>query len=126
MRGIFLPTLEADRRFSAKVSRADQVAGRGERAPDGSLLVEDAAFTNTDRALLQLDGAHYRHEANRVQAARDELGSGEVAFDVRVNAPVDDPAAELAEPAIVHRLRRLRDEQRRLRRASERPSTRGS
>ncbi|WP_375483557.1 DUF3263 domain-containing protein [uncultured Jatrophihabitans sp.] len=73
---------------------------------------------DVDREILRLAGARYNHEGHRVVAAYDRFGLSETAFWQQVNRLVDDPAAELAEPEIVHRLRRLRDLRRGRRRAA--------
>lgn len=74
-------------------------------------------LSDVDHGILLLAAARYRWEANREQVALERFGLGPVAFWCRVNRLIDTPGAALAEPAIVARLRRLREQQARMRRA---------
>lgn len=66
-------------------------------------------MTDHDRAVLHLAGVQYRAEGRRLEVARRELGLGATEFWAAVARLLADPDAELTEPVLVHRLRRVRD-----------------
>jgi hypothetical protein len=68
------------------------------------------SMTDTDHQVLQLAGAHYRHEGPRLEVARARFGLTPTGFYATVNRLLDEPAAAVAEPHTVARLRRLRAE----------------
>lgn len=71
-------------------------------------------FTNEDRAVLRLARATgTRRTGSRWRGSGSSLARSH--SGPRANTLLDSPAAEFAEPAIVHRLQRLRDVQRRIR-----------
>lgn len=65
-------------------------------------------MTDDDRLALELAGAHYKYAAVRETHARERLGLSPAAFWQKVNALLDEPAAEAEMPLVVRRLRRLR------------------
>lgn len=71
-----------------------------------------------DRLVLDIADRRYLHAGARDEAVRVELGWTSTRWAQRVNLLLDDPAAALERPMLVARLRRVRDGQRRLRRAS--------
>lgn len=71
----------------------------------------------TDLDIVRMAAAHYRYEANRIEAARDRFGLSAVHFWQRVATLIEDPTVAIAEPMIVARLRRQRDARLRLKRA---------
>jgi len=70
------------------------------------------SLTAADRTALELAGATYKYAAVRESHAREQLGLGPVEFWQRVNALLDDPAAEAELPLVVRRLRRMRSARR--------------
>ena len=69
---------------------------------------EAVSLSDADRTALELAGATYKYPAVRETHAREQLGLGPVEFWARVNALLDDPAAEAELPLVVRRLRRMR------------------
>lgn len=72
---------------------------------------------DTDREILRLANAHYRFEAHRLQAARERFDLSPVRFYQAVNRLLDDADAIASCPALVMPLRRVREQQGRLKRA---------
>lgn len=68
-----------------------------------------------DDALLRLWGQSWTYTGRRDQAVTEETGLTPTRAAQRVNALLDDRDALEAHPAIVNRLRRIRDQQRRSR-----------
>lgn len=58
-----------------------------------------------DRGILALEGRTFRYVGAKERAIREELGMSKVAYYVRLNALLDEPAALRAAPAVVNRLR---------------------
>lgn len=63
---------------------------------------------DTDLAVLAFAKRRYRHEGRREADIRAELDMTTTAYTQQLNRLLDDPAAVLAEPELVARLRRLR------------------
>ena len=74
------------------------------------------ALTDLDRAVLDIAGRRFHHWGAREAVVRAELGLSMTAYAQRLNALLDNPAAYVAEPMLVKRLRRVRDEARARRR----------
>ncbi len=66
----------------------------------------------TDVELVQLLGTTRLRQGWLEQQVRDQAGMSLAQAWQRVLQAIDDPAVEAAEPAIVHRLRRVRDQHR--------------
>jgi len=69
--------------------------------------VTAARLAEEDRAVLRLAGEHWNNAAAKEQAIRDRFGISPVRFYQRLAALMSSPAAEAAEPVIVHRLQRV-------------------
>lgn len=67
-----------------------------------------AAVDDLDRAILDLEQRRYLHAGAKVTAIA-ALGLSPTGYYQRLNRLLDDPAAALARPQLVARLRRLRD-----------------
>ena len=76
-----------------------------------------ADLTDDDRALLTFAGRLYRQSGAREQAIRDELGLTGTRYHQRLDQLLDRPEALVVEPMLVRRLRRIRDDAQRRRRA---------
>ncbi|GAA1484221.1 DUF3263 domain-containing protein [Brachybacterium fresconis] len=72
---------------------------------DTSLPGPQGALTERDRQILALESRTFRYVGAKERAIREEIGISKVAYYVRLNALLDDPAALRAAPAVVHRLR---------------------
>ena len=72
-------------------------------------------LTDDDAALLAFELDWYRSAGVKEQAIRDAFGISATTYYARLNRIIDDPAALAAEPVLVNRLRRLRDQRRRAR-----------
>ena len=69
-------------------------------------------LNDRDRATLDLAAAHYAHAGRREHDIAETFGESAARFWQRVNALLDQPEAEAAMPAVVRRLRRLREARR--------------
>ncbi|GAA1308470.1 MAG: DUF3263 domain-containing protein [Brachybacterium tyrofermentans] len=83
-------------------------AGRGD-APDDvsdqSLPGPQGGLVERDRMILALESRTFRYVGAKERAIREEIGISKVAYYVRLNSLLDDPAALRAAPAVVNRLR---------------------
>ncbi|MCV2395969.1 DUF3263 domain-containing protein [Actinotalea sp. M2MS4P-6] len=70
-------------------------------------------MTDTDRAILTIEGQHWRHAGTKEAAIHEQLGLSPTAYYQRLNRLLDDPEAVAASPLVVHRLRRIRVRRRR-------------
>jgi hypothetical protein len=64
---------------------------------------------DVDRVLLDIATRFYLMEGHRARAFREESGLTDLQAWARINRLLDDPAAAVAEPERVGRLRRQRD-----------------
>jgi hypothetical protein len=62
-------------------------------------------LSERDRRILELESRTFRYVGSKERAIREEIGLSKVAYYVRLNALLDDPAALRAAPAVVNRLR---------------------
>lgn len=67
-------------------------------------------LSDTDRAVLDLAARTYQQEGAREQAIHDQLGMTATRFWQSVNRLLDDPDAYRAQPVLIKRLRRVRDQ----------------
>lgn len=70
--------------------------------PSGSPL------SDRDRRILALESRTFRYVGAKERRIREELGMTPLAYVVRLNALLDEPAALREAPALVHRLRARR------------------
>lgn len=73
-------------------------------------------LTARGRAALAFERLHWRHPGAKDAAVRELFDLSPTRYAQQLNELLDYPAALRAEPAVVHRLRRLRDQRRRARR----------
>lgn len=69
-------------------------------------------LTRRDRAILDLERTWWKYPGAKVTAIREHIGCTEVRYYQLVGALIDRPEALAADPLLVKRLRRLRDERR--------------
>lgn len=69
-----------------------------------------------ERAVLVFERRRWKHVGAKEQAIRDEFGISPTHYYQILNALLDDPAALAHSPALVNRLRRVREARRRERR----------
>lgn len=80
-----------------------------ERVPsEVALPGPQGALTERDRRILALEGRTFRYVGAKERAIREEIGLSKIAYYVRLNALLDEPAALRAAPAVVNRLRARR------------------
>ena len=80
-----------------------------ERVPsEVALPGPQGALTERDRRILALEGRTFRYVGAKERAIREEIGLSKVAYYVRLNALLDEPAALRAAPVVVNRLRARR------------------
>lgn len=66
-------------------------------------------MTPRDTTVLEIAARRYRHPGARIEAIRVELGMSETRFAQVLGSLLEDVEAEREHPALVRRLRRLRD-----------------
>lgn len=76
-----------------------------------------AGLTERERAVLEFEASWWLLAGSRPkrQAIREELGISPTSYYATVEALIDRPDAELAQPLVIARLRRRRTERRRAR-----------
>lgn len=72
-------------------------------------------LTPTDRTILAIESQRWKYPGAKEARALEILGMTPTRYYQVRDALIDHPAAEAAEPALIHRLRRLRDQRRRAR-----------
>ncbi len=70
------------------------------------------SLSEQDLAILALEKQWWRYEGTKHQAIRDRLGLSPTRYYQILNALLDDPAALMAEPVVVRRLQRQRQNRR--------------
>lgn len=65
-----------------------------------------------ERAVLDFELRQWKHAGAKEEAIRSRLGISATAYHQILNALLDDPAALAYRPALVTRLRRIRDARR--------------
>lgn len=89
--------------------RTSSESSASERVPsEVALPGPQGALTERDRRILALEGRTFRYVGAKERAIREEIGLSKVAYYVRLNALLDEPAALRAAPAVVNRLRARR------------------
>ncbi|MFC7549738.1 DUF3263 domain-containing protein [Plantactinospora sp. GCM10030261] len=84
--------------------------GAGTEPPAGPTLTE------RERQILDFEGRWWRHAGAKEQAIRDTFDLSATRYYQLLNALLDNPAALVAEPVLIGRLRRLRSTRSRNRR----------
>lgn len=69
-------------------------------------------LTTRDRQLLEFEARWWRSPGAKRQAIADEFDLSETAYYQRLTKLIDNPAALEAQPLVVNRLRRARDQRR--------------
>lgn len=77
-----------------------------------------SGLTDQQQTILDLEGAWWRYPGAKDARIREELGMSSTRYYQILNVLIDDPAALEHAPMTVNRLRRLREQRRRLRTAS--------
>lgn len=72
---------------------------------DASLPGPQGGLSERDRLILALESRTFRYVGAKERAIREEVGLSKVAYYVRLNALLDEPAALRAAPSVVNRLR---------------------
>lgn len=65
-------------------------------------------LSDADERLLALEEQTFRFVGTKERRIREELGMSSLAYHVRLDALLDEPAALAAHPALVNRLRARR------------------
>jgi len=79
--------------------------------------VQDDTLGPQDRTILDLEKQRWRFAGSKETAIREQLGLSATRYYQTLNVLIDNPAALVAEPVLVHRLRRQREHLRRARTA---------
>lgn len=72
-------------------------------------------LTDEELTILDIEKSWWEYAGRKEQTIRERLGISANAFYQRLNAMLDDPRIEAAEPVLVHRLQRVRAERQRSR-----------
>lgn len=88
--------------------RAHEAPSADTAASGVALPGPQGALGERDRRILALEGRTFRYVGAKERAIREEIGLSKVAYYVRLNALLDEPAALRAAPAVVNRLRARR------------------
>ena len=88
--------------------RAPEAPSADPAASGVALPGPQGALGERDRRILALEGRTFRYVGAKERAIREEIGLSKVAYYVRLNALLDEPAALRAAPAVVNRLRARR------------------
>lgn len=75
-------------------------------------------LTDLERQVLAFERRRWKYAGAKESAIRETFGMTATRYHQVLNALIDNPAALAAEPQLVNRLRRLRQERRRTRRAA--------
>lgn len=67
-----------------------------------------AGLSDQDRRILELEARTFRYQGAKERAIREQIGISRIAYYVRLNRLLDDPAALRAAPALIHRLQARR------------------
>lgn len=70
-------------------------------------------MTDTDRAVLDLEGRFWKHTGTKEAAIRAELDMSPTRYYQHLVGLLEDPEALAYAPLVIHRLRRLRGARRR-------------
>ena len=79
-------------------------------------------LTDTDHAILELERGWWKYQGAKETAIMDRLGMSATRYYAALGRLLDNPAAMEADPILVKRLRRVREERRERRRGVTRPS----
>jgi hypothetical protein len=72
-------------------------------------------LTDTETAILEFERHWWKYAGAKETAIRETFGMSATVYYQRLNALIDKPAALAADPMLVRRLVRLRDQRRRVR-----------
>ncbi|WP_193104946.1 DUF3263 domain-containing protein [Brachybacterium sp. FME24] len=97
-----------DAEGATPVAEAREAADTPGTVSDVSLPGPRVGLTDRDRSILALESRTFRYVGAKERAIREEVGVSKVAYYVRLNALLDDPAALRAAPSVVNRLRARR------------------
>ena len=70
----------------------------------------DFMIDPTDHEILTIESAHWRYAGAKDAAITDRTGLSPIAYYQRLNQLLDTEAAALANPALINRLRRVRQQ----------------
>ncbi|MFF4878422.1 MULTISPECIES: DUF3263 domain-containing protein [unclassified Micromonospora] len=83
---------------------------------DAEPTASAAGLTERERAILAFEQQWWRHAGAKEQSVRDTFGVSSTRYYQLLNALLDNPAALVADPVLIGRLRRLRSSRARNRR----------
>jgi hypothetical protein len=100
------PGLPRERPAAADLAVPPGIARDAAAMVDAALV--DTALTEPQRALLDFERRWWRQGGAKEQAIRDTFGLTPTRYYQNLNSVLDLPAAAQYDPALVHRLQRLR------------------
>lgn len=84
--------------------------------PEASVQVQ--GLSERDCAILEFEKSWWSADGSKASEIRERFGMSTTAYHQILNALMDDPTALAAQPLLVKRLRRLREQRQRSRSAS--------
>ena len=73
-------------------------------------MADMEALTEREQLILAIEKRSYHYAGSKESAIRAELGMTATRYYQILNVLMDKPAALVAEPQLIHRLHRLRDQ----------------
>lgn len=122
-----VPSWTVDERVTAREPAADPTGSTDPAATDPAAADATAAddpneLTARDRKILEFEHHWWRYAGAKEQAIRTAFAVSATRYYQLLNSLIDKPAALVADPMLVRRLRRLRADRRRSRAGRPRPS----
>ena len=67
-------------------------------------------LSDADRIRLSIEGARWRNHGTKEAVVREQLDESMTTYAMRLNQLIDQPAVLAADPVLVRRLQRLREQ----------------
>ncbi|MGF7235717.1 MAG: DUF3263 domain-containing protein [Frankia sp.] len=106
----------------AAAGAAAEALAANDRATDTGNPADPAELTARDRKILEFEHHWWRYAGAKEQAIRTAFSVSATRYYQLLNSLIDKPAALVADPMLVRRLRRLRADRRHSRAGRPRPS----
>ena len=92
------------------MGEAEHVPDHASHYPDDDTAsAERSALSERDLAVLEFERRWWKHAGAKEQAIRDQFGLSAARYYQVLGRVIESPAAEVDDPMLVRRLRRVRD-----------------
>ena len=92
------------------MGEAEHVPDHASHYPDDDTAsAERSALSERDLAVLEFERRWWKHAGAKEQAIRDQFGLSAARYYQVLGRVIESPAAEVHDPMLVRRLRRVRD-----------------